>query len=170
MITKLTERNIQDALFLRLHTSHHSICPNYTPKAWWECDVFAISKSGYISEFEIKLTKSDFKADAEKSGRTLFINSSIDRATKHEAIMAGDLNGPSKFTYVLPDGIINDEEVPEWAGIMRASIYHGRVVLTGVRQPKFLHKRKAQDHIIQHVRGVFYWRLWSERKRNNKAS
>ena len=40
--------------------------PRYTPKGWWECDVFELTTSGYFREYEIKTSLSDFRNDAKK--------------------------------------------------------------------------------------------------------
>ena len=44
-----------------------TIIPTYTPPGWWECDVCEITDAGYMHEFEIKMTRGDFRADAKKT-------------------------------------------------------------------------------------------------------
>jgi outer membrane autotransporter protein len=50
--------------------------PNYTPKNWFECDVMAVTKAGYLEEYEIKLSASDFKADSKKCFREGYLRGS----------------------------------------------------------------------------------------------
>lgn len=66
MVQKITELDIQIALWKDLQSSRDLVMPNYTPKKWFECDVMAVTKAGYLEEYEIKLSASDFKADAKK--------------------------------------------------------------------------------------------------------
>ena len=63
--TKLSERLIQKKLYHRLF-GNRLVLPNFTPNGWFECDIWVLTKSGYGREYEIKLTVSDFKADAKK--------------------------------------------------------------------------------------------------------
>jgi hypothetical protein len=161
----LTERVVQNALFWMMRSSHHSICPNFTPHRWYENDIFAITKSGYWHEFEIKLTKADFKADANKRPPSWRTGIGQTPATKHELIAAKHPTGPNRFYYVLPAGVVDDADVPEWAGIMRVTNGPTRAWITRTRQAPWLHKNQVRDELIQQVKGVFYYRLWSERTR-----
>jgi hypothetical protein len=169
----MTERDIQNAIFRDHNTSHVLICPNYTPAGWHECDVFAVTKAGYMTEWEIKLTKADFKKDSKKTETETYLtrlneSRGIQRKTKHDRLAAADIMGPSRFFYVLPEGVIDDQDVPMWAGIIRASSNpkSGRVHLNKTREAPRLHKQTISQLVSDKVRGVFYWRLWSERTRN----
>lgn len=62
----LTERRVQRAIYLHTHRRYQVVMPNYTPAGWWECDVWGVTKAGYGVEWEVKLTVSDFRKDAEK--------------------------------------------------------------------------------------------------------
>ena len=59
------EKRIQIALFDRYHTTWSRAFPNIYAFDW-ECDMLAITRSGYAIEYEIKDTYSDFKADFTK--------------------------------------------------------------------------------------------------------
>jgi hypothetical protein len=59
----MNAREIQQRLIVERY--RRGICvPNYTPKDWWECDVFELTPAGYFREYEIKMTVADFRADA----------------------------------------------------------------------------------------------------------
>lgn len=158
----MNELSIQLAIFAKLVSSHHHICPNLTPPGWFECDVFAITNAGYMHEFEIKLTKQDFKKDAEKSGG--WRAKAIGLPAKYARIENRDEQGPSRFYYVLPEGIVDSADVPEWAGIHRATSGRFGVVLRKEREAKIIHKKKVEPLIIERVSKTFYWRMWSAKK------
>ena len=61
----------------------------------WESDYLAVSRSGYVYESEIKVSRVDFKADLRKP--------------KHEALMAPGAQCPNYFCYVCPEGMITEE-------------------------------------------------------------
>jgi hypothetical protein len=65
----LTVRDIQSRLWSNGRSAYNLMIPNYTPDRWFECDMFAITKSGYFHEFEIKLTVDDFRDDANKKSK-----------------------------------------------------------------------------------------------------
>jgi twinkle protein len=53
--------------------NHEIIVPNSCVFSW-ESDVISVNKTGFISEFEIKVSRADFKADAKKERATLLVN------------------------------------------------------------------------------------------------
>jgi len=74
--------------------------PNRTYDELHECDILKLTKTGYATEYEIKISKSDFKADLKK---------------KH--------NHDSKFIkqmyYVVPFEMLDftKDNLPEYAGL-----------------------------------------------------
>lgn len=100
----LTERDCQLAIFkYRERISAWPILlTNIYFFSWWESDVLFVTRSGYFHEFEIKLSRSDFKADKKKS-------------RKHDKLERGC--GPSEFYYVCPANMISIDEVPDYAGL-----------------------------------------------------
>ena len=75
----MTERDIQIAIWWAWGKAGHCCMPNYTPRDWWECDVFCVSKAGYFTEYEIKLTAQDFRADAQKQATRLANGQRVNR-------------------------------------------------------------------------------------------
>lgn len=100
----LTERDCQVAIFT--YRSNISVNPVIIPNIYffpmWESDMLYVTKSGYLHEFEIKLSLSDFRADGRK---------------EYKHMMLADGRGPSEFWYVCPPGIIPIEQVPDYAGL-----------------------------------------------------
>ena len=108
-----------------------------------EIDVLSILKSGYIVEYEVKISRSDFKADAKKSKWKWFRMKKEDRT-------------PNYFFYVCPHGLIQVEEIQDFAGLIYAHDNHLEVV----KKAKIIHRYK---HDILKIITKFC-RMKSERK------
>ncbi len=127
----LTERMIQRGLISMFRTSSRVLMPNYTPRDWWECDLFRITKAGYFYEYEIKLTRGDFKADAKKvdihygphgNGKWgKFVHS-----RKHERLGQEGDDGPREFWWVVREDLIGLDDIEDWAGLMYARVSNPR--------------------------------------------
>lgn len=111
-----SELHIQRILFAWLEQKGHElICPN-TGVFGWEADLVSVTSSMYAHEFEIKISRSDFKADAQK-------------ILKHKTLISKRRTypGPSRFFYVVPTGLLDGLDVPEHAGLIE--------VFPGARPP-----------------------------------
>lgn len=171
----LCEFDIQNAMFSRLFTGHIHICPNYTPRGWFECDMFAVTMAGYFVEFEIKISAADFRNDVKKSRDKRTIHDFCahrlpEMERKHDLLAAKDKRGPSRFFYVLPENVVASSDVPEWAGIWRASRFGERVVLGMERKAPQLHKEMVDASVVHHLQKIFYYRFWNERRRKRGGS
>jgi hypothetical protein len=139
--------------------------PNYTPDQWWECDVFEITKAGYFREYEVKVSRSDFFADAKKeverwpNGWAPGATKVVER--KHDLLAAGSARGPSLFFYVTPAGLLQPHELPVWAGLIEVSQREGHSILIEreVTPAPRLHREKIADDIRRHALGVCYYRM-----------
>ena len=170
----MTEFDLQRPLMYERYRRNF-ILPNYEPKVngrtrWWECDVFEVTDAGYWREYEIKLSRADFFADAKKD-RPVAYNylPGAARETKHAVLARGDRSGPSRFWYVMPAGLIQPEELPCWAGLIEFTL--GRWQVPGqscvqrerqvVPAPP-IHNDKVDPKIVAHARSVCYWRMHAE--------
>ena len=159
----LTEYRVQRALIHRFWSSSLLLMPNYTPRNWWECDLFRVTNAGYFYEYEIKLSRSDFKADAHKirsrwgpkeDGKWGF----REVANKHQLLKDGK-EGPKHFLWVIPEGLIELEEIEEWAGVIHITGNHGRwCQLREVRKPQLINEVKVEQHVIDLARERAYYR------------
>lgn len=143
-----------------------SFClPNYTPHNWFECDVFVLTKAGYFTEFEIKLTLSDFKADANKlknkwecvDGHWQF----VEGLTKHQRVEQADPKGPSRFYYATPKGLIPDGLLPKWAGLIEFETMPKSKrldMMVTVDAPK-IHNEKINPNVKEHALKMCYYRF-----------
>jgi hypothetical protein len=175
----VNERVIQNALFSDMcRGSYQLIIPNYTPLDWWECDLLAITKAGFAVEFEVKISKADFKNDAKKKSERGNYNWAANKydtpaQIKHEQLLARSEKGPSRFYYVVPDGLLTAEEVPEWAGLKYAKPYtepfNGSLYIATIKEAPKLHRKEVPQKVLDHARSVFYWRFWNERMRAKSA-
>lgn len=139
--------------------------PRYTPRGWFECDLLYWTRAGYATEFEVKLTLADFKADAAKvSGpdRRGFVQA---KETKHQMLARGAPVGPSRFYFVTPSGLLPDGSVPSWAGHLelvkvrdRGPIPWQWMEVERKPAPK-LHKVKLPEEVRTHALGVCYFRM-----------
>jgi hypothetical protein len=101
------------------------VLPNFYYNKF-EMDLFRLLPSGYIYEYEIKISKSDFKQDFMKSNyHSGYYNK------KHDLIKSGKL--ANKFFFVCPENLIEIDEIPDYAGL----IYNGNKI---IKPAKLIHK------------------------------
>lgn len=130
----------------------------------WESDLLMISKTGFTTEYEIKLSVQDFKRDASKEGNWV----QGVQLSKYESLVKG--LGPNRFFYVFPKGMIDREQVPEWAGIIEISEYHYSDSINWhkasiVRNPAWLHKEKVSEKLLQKISTCLYYKVFNKLKK-----
>lgn len=137
----------------QLHKYVESVFINYRYKLHnsfvfkWESDFLAISKSGYVAEVEIKISKSDFNNDAKKV-------LAYSKIKKHDYLHDKETSyKPNKFFYAFPEGLIKHDEVDINYGIIEL----GKGI---VRNAKFLHKKEllSQNWFLLQMMKKFYYR------------
>jgi hypothetical protein len=115
----------------------------------WESDFFAVSKTGYSVEVEIKISKSDFTADFKKE--------TFQRENKHEILTCDSkVNKPNKFYFACPEGLIKPEELNINYGLIWINERNSQLI----RDAKFLHKNKILEnkHYLRKLLDKFYYR------------
>lgn len=102
---ELTEAIIQNKLHWFVVRKQHSL---YVPNVYFynynESDFISVTKTNYVHEYEIKISKSDFKAETKK-------------------------NRPIKanfFWFVVPDGLIAEKDIPKGTGLIYVCCDHRR--------------------------------------------
>lgn len=83
----------------------------------YEADILEITKAGYSYEYEVKISRADFFKDAEK--KKLSWSGNV-KSVKFDELQSG--NRVNYFYYVVPKGLIQPEEVPEFAGLTYVEI------------------------------------------------
>ncbi|MCZ4311409.1 hypothetical protein AB6D66_00750 [Vibrio pomeroyi] len=134
-----------------------TMIPNVHITQFNEADVIGIRKSGFVDEFEIKLSRQDFMADRKK---TLDFENSGSQF-KLKELESGNLI-INHFWYVIPKGLVQISELPEFAGLIEIS---DKPLI--IRHPKRLHSRKATFEERYHLAKKASDRFWSEKEKNN---
>lgn len=178
----MTAKQIQHALYAQFGQQSQMMIPNYTPRHWFEADMIRITKSGFMDEFEIKVSVSDFKADALKGSSEYELrrwqhltpeqlaSRGLDTRTKHERLAAGDTRGPCRFWFAVPEELLTKLEIPEWAGVVTFRPWGKIARMNGphgagrFKQAPKRHRERAEASILEHARSVFYYRYWNIRQ------
>lgn len=158
----MTCDSIQKALFWKYN--FWLAAPNI--HMWrFESDFLGVSKTQYLFDYEIKLSRSDFRADFSKIGYVTG-HGAMEHGremSRHEFLLSG--KGPNRFYYVFPEGMLADDEVPSWCGIIvvkEVKTYSGRTVIrpSKKREAKLLHKNKLELWQIEKIaRSLCYRRF-----------
>lgn len=109
-----------------------------------ECDVFSITHSNYRIEYEVKISRSDFFADKNKKDKHLRYSTS----STNEGFV------PNRFFYVCPEGLINKEEVPMYAGLL----YISNGIVFYEKDAPLLHKDKIDKNFLHAFADKMYHR------------
>ena len=102
----------------------------------WEMDVFKMTWTWYIMEYEVKISRADFKNDFKKWD-------------KHKLLKNWELH-TNRFFYVVPEWLIKLEEVPDYCGLIYAKEYEGapwRYHFKVIQKAKLLHKNNLSSDI-----------------------
>lgn len=136
-------KNIEAALCMYLYQKSHSpITTHFTGMGLAECDVISVSKSDYIYEYEIKISKADFKKDFTKLKHTNIINEKSTSISKGEVVYLL----PNYFNFVTPRGLVELSDVPDYAGLI---YMNDDFTFEIMRKPKLLHGTKASNEFIR---------------------
>lgn len=108
----------------------------------WEIDVLSLNKSDYLTEFEVKVSRSDFKADSKKRKWQFY-------EKKIETMIS------NYFYYACPNGLITENEIPVFAGL----IYVANDGIELIKKAPLLHKAKHDRNKVL----TKFCRIMSER-------
>jgi hypothetical protein len=179
----MTASQINNGLYWLLARQSYQIqIPNYTPLRWWESDHYAVTKAGFAVEFEIKTSVADFKADATKQrdgaamktvGSWVYIRDEHGNIMyhagekKHDQLASRSIHGPSRFYFVCPEGLLQVEDMPEWAGLIWAydRPTNGYPACCEQKSAPKLHREKAPEGTLENIRAAFYYRYWTLRQK-----
>lgn len=138
-------RNIEAALCMHLYEKQHSpITTRFKGMGLAECDVLSVSKSDYIYEHEIKISRADFRRDFAKEKHSNIIKENYTRVVKQETLYLV----PNYFTYVVPHGMVSVDELPAYAGLL---YFSDDMTFELVKKPVLIHKTKACPEFIRRV-------------------
>ncbi len=134
-----------------------------------ESDILRVMKNGWVIEYEIKLSKSDFRSDLRKKGRHKYMAERIiepvsywykgnnTHRTPKSPELAKSWTIPNRFAFVCPEELLSSEDMPEYAGL-----YHirGGMVIT-IKRPPLLHREKINNGSLKRLVSVLSHRLWN---------
>lgn len=161
----MTEEDIING-FIRMaqrERTNNKVFPNIHLKHF-ECDILELTKAGYLYEYEIKTSKSDFKNDAKKKSW---------HGSKYDLIKAG--NRTNYFYYIVPEGLLNADDIPEFAGLIWVRLgqfgtsfkgninIEDRMYFDYKKAAPKLSKEKAGEKLILKLMESMYYRYHSIR-------
>lgn len=148
----------------------------------WESDKLIETRSGLIYEFEIKISKSDFKNDFKKKDKHVILEGkqthlptfdSLEKIYKEmyeKNYLVSHFKKPNYFYYAVPEGLITVDEVPEYAGLIYIIPDDGEYHFTWfriVKQAPKLHNEKYSDDDLN-LGEKFYYNMLSWKEKFNK--
>ena len=161
----------------------------------WESDKLLETKSGYIYEFEIKISKADFKNDFKhKKDKHIILEGEknygdkylpkyyelleesrkrgtvseqyfLQYASENEKYMIEGHKKPNYFYYAVPTDLITTDEVPEYAGLVYVD---EKMNLSIIKKAPQLHKDKYNDSQLN-LGEKFYYNMESWKDKCKKA-
>jgi hypothetical protein len=146
---------------------HEVIIPNFY-FGNWEMDLFRLLNTGYLTEYEVKTSRGDFRNDFKKSTEDVkynFAEKKIEKSnfrTKHEMMEAGNYIA-NKFFFVVPENLIKPDEVPDYAGLIYFDEKYN--VFKTIKPAKFIHKNKPDIDFKQICKSLCY-REYNQRLKN----
>ena len=147
-----TEQHIQAVLFRYLiERGHTFIAPNCCALGY-EADLISVTSSGLCWEFEIKVSSSDFYCDAKKGKHKWYMKALYGSLRKPESYV------PSRFYYVVPEGLVSHEDIPEHAGLMEL-VGEGCSVQTVKTAPR-LHAVELQFPTYRGIATSLMWKVF----------
>lgn len=177
-ITKLSAKQISTAFINKImhNKPGNRVIPNvYIGK--FECDILEITSSDYLYEYEIKISKSDFKADSKKG--TKYVRRT--NISKYELLLNG--KGVNYLYYVVPRNLVSENDLPEWAGLIyvdcilikKNSLFDNDSFIakddyysysfTTIKKARLLHKEKVSAKRKAKIFESVYYRFHDYRKK-----
>lgn len=164
----MTTLEMEVKLMEHFRYEQNYVIPNLTRMSGvvgFETDILSMTKSGYATGVEIKISKSDLKNDLKKKHWVLY--------NKHfkmgnpEAYRRKFFGKLKYFYYATPPELIEDVEnqVPDWCGILTVG-ERGRIVEH--RKPSFLYKYKYSQKEINNILRLGTMRIFSMKKKELK--
>lgn len=162
----LTEAAIQDLLYFHCISKGHILVNPNSCVYGWESDFVSITRNLMAHEYEIKISKSDFKADAQKERHKLITSSTkIIYADLPKYRREVPVQRPNFFYYVCPEHVAAIQDVPDYAGLIHVVPFGHRWILQIIKRTRKLHDEPIdQKRLMQLARSVMF-RYWRQRLR-----
>lgn len=161
---KMTANEIQHIIINSLAERSFQIFSTNTDSALsFEADVIGINPNGYIYEYEVKLSRSDFKAEFRNKVHKHKMLSEK-KATHEYAVyekgkktlkMKTHIQIANRFYFACPTDLIKLDEIPSYAGL----IYVSKSGVEIIKNAPLLHKNKANTRIFKRLATVLSQRI-----------
>jgi hypothetical protein len=157
---RFTEADLQKSLWFAVARPRELSCPNIYVYGSNESDFLTITKAGYVDEYEIKLSRIDFRADFKKERHEKRLILSAWHWWRREAETSVKLVGmatqyPNRFWYVTPNDLVQPDEVPEYAGLIYLQPDDRKRI---VKRAPLLHREKAPPKVAARIHTAAYGR------------
>lgn len=163
---EMTASNLQQAFYRSEKHRYDLLVANVFIKGWLECDLIGVRLNGHVDEIEIKVSRSDFKADFAKvvpmqegkPGAELVHEGHLTfwQAKKHDLLADGQ-SSVNRFWFMTPLGLLTESDIPEHAGLIEVTKTGS---LRTTKQAPLLHKQKADDSFRYNCLRQQGWRVW----------
>jgi len=162
--TQLTEAAIQDLLYFHCTSKGHILVNPNSCVFGWESDFISVTKTLMVHEFEIKISKSDFRADADKEKHATLLNPVKTIYPEYPSLRRDiTLHRPNYFYYVCPDYVAGPADMPDHAALIHVVPWGNRWMLKPVTRIRRIHNEPIeQKRLIQLSRSLMY-RYWRQR-------
>lgn len=116
----------------------------------WESDILFLSRTGFWTEIEIKISRADFKAELKN------------KAGKHSALADPSVMAkPNQFFYAVPEGLVIPEEIPEYAGLL--TVGQQWQSARTVKPAPWLHRQKTSPESLG-LTDKFYFNMLAAKR------
>lgn len=167
----MTAKDIDKHLINHYQTAKYCVSNIYCFHSYYkETDFLIINNNGYVYDFEIKVSISDFKADFKKTHKHNILQNGYfqvpyEYSGKYEVnkpIYTNDR--PNRFYYCIPETLQSKIELllPEYAGLIIVTEF-GEV--KKIKEGKLLHKEKQMEKLEIRLCRKFYYSYLAQKEK-----
>lgn len=158
-----SERYIQKAIAQYCIDKGHSyVIPNCGVYGW-EADLLSVTNGLFMHEYEIKISKADFRADKHKQWKHKTLqNPGITNYYKQP-------DTPAHFWYVCPEELAQTilPEIPKYCGLISLVDYRDKsgacsYVMQVIKKAPRLHDLQATDRQLSYISRGLMLRYWKQ--------
>jgi hypothetical protein len=171
----LNADSITQALYMQDYQKGRRIMAPNIHLLMGEQDFLSVTKAGYASEYEIKMSRADFKADVKKTAAKTSrwgLQNGKTHTYKHDVLSGKtapkhgrrNLKVPKWFWFVVPADL--DVEVPAYAGLIHARLsrgYSGVSLRIVKKAPTIKHATKLGTKEHEQITQSLTYRFWTQR-------
>ena len=157
----MTVAEIQNRLALDCVEKRHLVTVPNCLALGWEADLLSVTKSLFSHEFEIKLSRADYRAEFRV------------KLAKHRDLSEAfsPYRLPNHFWFVVPAGLVVPSEVPAYAGLIYVRPgrrFRTRLGISGlglevVRRAPRIHRAKVEPKVLEPMHTSLAYRFWNGR-------